>query len=58
MRALRARLSGLALPTYVIDIPGGHAKVPLESSNVEKIEDGRYRIRDHEGVWHVYPPTT
>jgi len=58
MRALRERLSGLALPTYVIDIPGGHAKVPLESSNVEKIEDGRYRIRDHEGVWHVYPPTT
>ena len=29
MRALRARLSGLALPTYVLDIPGAHGKVPV-----------------------------
>lgn len=29
MRALRGRLSGLAHPTYVLDIPGGFGKVPL-----------------------------
>jgi lysine 2,3-aminomutase len=29
MRALRGRLSGLAQPTYVFDIPGGHGKVPI-----------------------------
>jgi lysine 2,3-aminomutase len=29
MRALRGRLSGLAQPTYVLDIPGGHGKVPI-----------------------------
>ena len=29
MRALRGRLSGLAQPTYVLDIPGGHGKVPV-----------------------------
>jgi len=29
MRALRQRLSGLAMPTYVLDIPGGHGKVPV-----------------------------
>jgi lysine 2,3-aminomutase len=29
MRALRGRLSGLCLPEYVIDIPGGHGKVPI-----------------------------
>jgi lysine 2,3-aminomutase len=29
MRALRGQLSGLAQPTYVLDIPGGVAKVPL-----------------------------
>ncbi len=29
MRALRGRLSGLCLPTYVLDIPGGHGKVPV-----------------------------
>jgi lysine 2,3-aminomutase len=29
MRALRGRLSGLCLPEYVLDIPGGHGKVPV-----------------------------
>ena len=29
MQALRGRLSGLALPTYVLDIPGGYGKVPM-----------------------------
>ena len=29
MRALRGRVSGLAQPTYVLDIPGGHGKVPV-----------------------------
>ena len=29
MKALRGRLSGLAQPTYVLDIPGGHGKVPV-----------------------------
>ncbi len=29
MRALRGKLSGLAQPTYVLDIPGGFGKVPV-----------------------------
>jgi lysine 2,3-aminomutase len=29
MRALRGRVSGLCQPTYVLDIPGGHGKVPV-----------------------------
>jgi lysine 2,3-aminomutase len=29
MRALRGRVSGLAQPTFVLDIPGGHGKVPI-----------------------------
>jgi lysine 2,3-aminomutase len=56
VRQLRASLSGLAMPTYVLDIPGGFGKVPLESTNVEKTGDG-YRIRDGHGVWHPYPPS-
>ena len=53
MRDLRARLSGLAMPTYMLDIPGGFGKVPLESSNVEKTPQG-HRIRDARGTWHNY----
>ena len=54
MRDLRARLSGLAMPTYMLDIPGGFGKVPLESTNVEKTAQG-HRIRDSRGRWHDYP---
>ena len=54
MRALRARLSGLAMPQYVLDIPGGVAKVPLHEDDVEKTETG-WRVRDPEGRWHDYP---
>ena len=50
---LRARLSGLAMPTYMLDIPGGFGKVPLESAHVEKTATG-HRIRDARGVWHDY----
>jgi lysine 2,3-aminomutase len=58
VRELRARVSGLAMPTYMLDLPGGFGKVPLESHNVEKTAAG-HRIRDGRGVWHSYPhPST
>ncbi len=50
MRALRGRLSGIAQPTYVVDLPGGHGKVPVGPSY---IDEGR--IADPGGEWHVYP---
>lgn len=37
MRALRGRVSGLCQPTYVLDIPGGHGKVPI---GPDYLEDG------------------
>jgi lysine 2,3-aminomutase len=54
MRELRTRVSGTAMPTYVLDIPGGHAKVPLNSDDVVSLENGHHRIRDHAGIWHEY----
>jgi lysine 2,3-aminomutase len=54
MQDLRARVSGLCVPQYVLDIPGGHAKTPLNSSDIEKSATG-YRVRDHAGRWHQYP---
>jgi lysine 2,3-aminomutase len=51
VRALRGRISGLAMPTYMLDIPGGFGKVPLESADVQKTAAG-HRIRDAHGQWH------
>ncbi len=50
MRQLRRRLSGLAQPTYVLDIPGGAGKVPIGPNSVE---DGG--VRDPAGRLHQYP---
>ncbi len=37
--ALRGRVSGLAIPHYVIDLPGGKGKVPLLPETVERCGD-------------------
>ena len=55
MRALRGRLSGLAQPTYVLDIPGGHGKVPVGPGYLRDSEDGT-RVTDPNGCEHAYPP--
>ena len=53
VRELRAHISGLVMPAYMLDLPGGFGKVPLESHNVEKMQTG-HRIRDGRGQWHNY----
>ncbi|QIB35526.1 lysine-2,3-aminomutase-like protein [Ancylobacter pratisalsi] len=57
MRALRGRLSGIALPTYVLDIPGGHGKVPISSSYLEPTPDG-WHVTDYCGGVHSYGEAT
>jgi lysine 2,3-aminomutase len=54
MTQLRARLSGLAMPVYMLDIPGGFGKVPLNADHVMKTDTG-WRVRDMAGAWHDYP---
>ncbi len=53
MAELRGRLSGLAMPTYVLDIPGGFGKVPVDA--LTRAADGRsYEVRDRHGRIHRY----
>lgn len=53
MRALRGRISGLALPTYVLDIPGGYGKVPVGPGYLEPAPEG-WRVTDYCGGVHAY----
>jgi len=48
LAALRGRVTGLAWPAYVLDIPGGHGKVPIGPDYLE--EDGT--VRDPGGRRH------
>ncbi len=51
LAALRGRVTGLAWPTYVLDIPGGHGKVPIGPDYLDAgLED--QRVRDPRGAWH------
>jgi lysine 2,3-aminomutase len=53
MAALRGRMSGLGIPTYVLDIPGGFGKVPIGPGYVQPSGEG-YRITDWQGRVHDY----
>lgn len=53
-RALRGRVPGHALPTYVLDIPGGAGKVPVEAPWVVPAGDGGYSVLDPNGQQHRY----
>jgi lysine 2,3-aminomutase len=54
MRALRGRVSGLAQPTYVLDIPGGHGKVPVGPGYIDMCGDAGAMVEDINGVKRVY----
>lgn len=51
VRQMRGRVSGLAQPTYVLDIPGGHGKVPVGPGYID--EEGH--VTDPAGSPHKYP---
>ena len=54
MRQLRGRLSGLAQPTYVLDIPGGHGKVPVGPEFVSFGPGDAIALTDPKGKRHHY----
>ncbi len=49
MRGLRGNVSGLCLPTYILDIPGGHGKVPIDGEYVHARDEHVYDVVNHRG---------
>ena len=58
MSELQGRLSGIALPKFIVDTPGGMGKVPAGPDYVVSRSEGRTRFRTHRGVEvdYVDPP--
>jgi lysine 2,3-aminomutase len=55
VRLLRGFTTGYAVPTYVIDAPGGGGKVPIQANTIlEYAEDGTIRLRNWEGEVFTY----
>lgn len=53
MQELRRRLSGLAMPTYVLDIPGAHGKVPIGPHYIARHGSDTI-VTDRAGDQHIY----
>ena len=58
MEQLRGHTSGYAVPTYVIDAPGGGGKVPVSPEYVLSRNADRVLIRNYEGKLFEYPEAT
>ena len=55
MEQLRGHTTGYAVPTYVIDAPGGGGKVPISPEYVLNRNADRVLIRNYEGRVFEYP---
>ena len=54
IKALRGWTSGLAVPHFVIDAPGGGGKIPLLPEYVEAITNDEVVLRNYAGKRYVY----
>jgi lysine 2,3-aminomutase len=54
IKALRGWTSGLAVPHFVIDAPGGGGKIPLLPEYVQSITDEEVVMRNYTGKEYRY----
>jgi lysine 2,3-aminomutase len=55
MEYLRGRLSGLAIPTFVVDAPQGGGKIPILPSYIVSVSPTHTVLRNSRGVLVAYP---
>ncbi|MGZ3587288.1 MAG: hypothetical protein ACXVAP_08575, partial [Candidatus Limnocylindrales bacterium] len=54
MEGLRGHTSGYAVPTYVIDAPGGGGKIPIMPNYLISYSDHKVVLRNYEGYITTY----
>ncbi len=54
MEGLRGHISGLAIPTFVVDAPGGGGKTPVMPQYVISQSPNKVILRNYEGVITTY----
>ena len=54
MEYLRGHTTGLAVPTYVIDAPGGGGKIPIGPNYLVSFGSNTVVVRNYEGVISAY----
>lgn len=54
MKDLQGRVSGLCLPKYMLDIPGGYGKIPVHEEYFSRVGHHTYAVEDYQGGVHLY----
>ena len=54
MEMLRGHTSGFAVPTFVVDAPGGGGKIPIMPQYLLSMSDTKVIMRNYEGTISVY----
>jgi lysine 2,3-aminomutase len=54
MESLIGYTSGLAIPRYVVDSPGGGGKIPIQPNYVERMSEDEVVLRNYEGRNYTY----
>lgn len=55
MRELRGRISGMGVPQYMIDLPGGGGKIPLLPDYIVAGGQAKLRVKNYSGEVFEYP---
>jgi lysine 2,3-aminomutase len=55
IQGLRGHTTGYAVPTYVIDAPGGGGKIPLCPAAVVRRDGNALVLKNYEGHLYQYP---
>lgn len=54
IESLRGHTSGFAVPTFVVDAPGGGGKIPLQPNYLISQSEDKVVLRNYEGIMTVY----
>jgi lysine 2,3-aminomutase len=54
IEGLRGHTSGYAVPTYVVDAPGGGGKIPVMPNYMISFSDHKVALRNYEGYITAY----
>lgn len=58
IEGLRGHISGMAVPTFVVDAPGGGGKIPVMPNYLVTQAPGKVVLRNYEGVITTYSEPT
>ncbi|SLM33182.1 L-lysine 2,3-aminomutase (fragment) [Desulfamplus magnetovallimortis] len=49
IKSMRGHISGIAIPHYVIDLPGGYGKVPVTPEYIKSLDGNKAVVENYQG---------